>query len=142
MSAFLCNAYHINALANWAAMPRERFSYFWNGERHFPTDAHTIAQILHGQNLRSVNARYNEDNDVDIERDRFAPDITPVQVIKAVNCLQYQSCETDDWPETEAYAICQAIIDRAIRHLPGYEAAERELTDPGRRAVSITDMLK
>ena len=140
MSAFLCNAYHINALANWATTPR-RVDYYWNGKRHDANDARYIANVLHNQNLRSVNARYGDDNDTEIAFERFAPDLTPVQVIKAVNCLDYQSCETDDWPETEAYAICQAIIARAINHLPGYDNAEWELTDTGRKPVSIMDLL-
>ncbi len=51
------------------------------------------------------------------------PDLTPVQVLKAVACLAYQSCETPDWTTTVACNILNEIKEFAIRKLPGYEGA-------------------
>ena len=37
------------------------------------------------------------------------------------------SAETDNWKETEAYAIYDALKETAIRNLPGYEDARWEI---------------
>lgn len=139
MSAFIVSDYHINALVNWARL--KGVTYYYAGDRHGIAE-HPVATgcVLAMQNTASVNARYNDNAESDYTYERFATDITPVQVLKAVNCLDYQSCETDDWPTTQAYAICEAIKGEAIRCLHGYNEADWELVDYGRRLVSITDM--
>lgn len=97
-----------------------------------------VGQMLWDENKRSINARYPDtiDNMDDApgvvgETYRFhkyygSPFtiIEPVQLIKAVNCFMYQACETDDWPESEAFAFCQSLISKYICKLPGYDAAE------------------
>jgi hypothetical protein len=55
--------------------------------------------------------------------------LSPVQLIKAVHCLDYQSCETEDWETTLAWRICQAVVSAAIGRLPAYEAAAWEIAD-------------
>jgi hypothetical protein len=54
---------------------------------------------------------------------------SPVQIIKAVHCLDYQSCETEDWETTLAWRICQALLSSTTARLPGYEAAAWEIVD-------------
>jgi hypothetical protein len=44
-----------------------------------------------------------------------------VDVIKACHGYIYQACEADDWKDTEAHAIINAIEGAAIRSLPGYQ---------------------
>lgn len=139
MSAFVCTKYHINALVNWA---REHdVTYYHDGDRHSIAD-HALGTgcILAMQNVASVERRYDEFLGCDYVYERFVTDIDPLQVLKAVNCLEYQSCETDDWSETKAYAICEAIKGAAIRALPGYSEADWQLRDDGRRVVSLMDM--
>ena len=141
MSAFLVNDYHINVLANWAVMYRGSPFYFtWLGRFCKADNVFYVADVLFAQNLRSVNARYGTSDGRKPKLERFMPDLSPVQVIQATHCLMYQSCETNDWFETEAYAICQAIVERATRKVQGYENAEWELTDPGQRPVSIMEI--
>lgn len=48
---------------------------------------------------------------------------SPVEILKAIDCFDYQSCETGDWRETEAYAFCQSLRDDMIGRLPGYSDA-------------------
>ena len=65
--------------------------------------------------IRSVNHRYGK---------RSRPRITfqmvdtghlsHADVIRACDCLDYQSCEHDGWERSEAYAILQAIRNRAV----------------------------
>ena len=51
-----------------------------------------------------------------------------VQVIEACHGLAYQSCEAEEWEQSEACAIIQAIEAAAVRSLPGYEAAAWHLS--------------
>ena len=130
MSAFMVSDKHISAMLAAAAAPRYtngpcgEFMYFYGGEwkRHQLPKA--LGQILASQNRRSVNERYEENDAIpefSYQPPRESP--SPVQLIKLCDCYDYQSCETDDWEKTEAYAICHALRERAIDRLPGYDEA-------------------
>lgn len=84
-----------------------------------------VGAMLLAENRRSVDWRYAES---DIEEpylfrevDRPAPD--PVGVLKALSCLEYQSCEHPGWRSSEARRFCDALRDFAIGQLPGYDEA-------------------
>lgn len=91
--------------------------------------ANDLGAILLAENVRSVRARYPNDAPDELPGPcdqrrvfayRFRPitaNLNPAWVIKAADCLNYQSCETDDWQETLGYAIMQAIREDAIRTL-------------------------
>jgi hypothetical protein len=101
-------------------------SYYFEGERH-PILGHKqeVGQILVDQNFRSVNYHYEEDYPVrEYVADPPAVTLSPVAILKACDCYDYQACETPDYWETEAFAIVRAIRNRAIRLLPGYDEAE------------------
>lgn len=49
--------------------------------------------------------------------------LEPVAVLKLIRCFEYQSCETDDWKESQAFAYCEALTVRMIHQLPGYDDA-------------------
>lgn len=98
--------------------------YYWRRKTRY-MEADRIGSVLLKENTRSVNHRYEEHTPADKYTHRpLRRAITPVEVIKACNCLDYQSCETKGWKRSEAYAILNAIRERAIRELPGYEQAE------------------
>jgi hypothetical protein len=93
--------------------------------------------MLWDENIRSIEGRYpdtsgrpeNMPGKCDgmliyshISGDRRGP-MNPVQVLKAINCYQYQSCEHDEWKSSEAHAFIEALRSAAISALPGYEAA-------------------
>lgn len=44
-------------------------------------------------------------------------------IAKQISCYEYQSCEHDEWRESEAYAFCEAMNAALLHSLPGYEAA-------------------
>ena len=50
--------------------------------------------------------------------------LDPVQVLKACDCYDYQSCETDDYPQSEAKRMIETIKTWAITTLPSYDKAE------------------
>jgi len=125
MSAFIVSTYHINALVSFATSPgtipahaRDPVQYIFNGALLYLRPQHA-ASVLYAQNVRSVNARYRENEpDREIHFTRInTSHLTPADIVKACDCLSYQSCETDDWEMTEAYVILDAIRTRAVREL-------------------------
>lgn len=85
-----------------------------------------VGVMLWAENFKSVGHRYGESATETklYEFERFAGPVEPVQVLKAVACFEYQSCEHDEWERSEAHAFCEALRHAAINRLPGYEAAE------------------
>lgn len=129
MSAYVVSQKHINVLVNFTQRPdfkqwhRQIYMPGRDDVIDFPGPA-MVGQILLDENYRSVNARYGEKEEA--EKFLYVPSAerTPLVVIfKAVSCLDYQSCETDDWKDTLAYKILQMIKEHAITQLPGYEQA-------------------
>jgi hypothetical protein len=140
MSAFIVNKEHIDALITF--MVEKRVSY-WNEatrERVNVTrfNATETGQILWDENFRSVNYRYHEDEKPEVYRFTYRLDrVPPVQIIKAVHCLDYQSCETDDWETTLAHRVLDAILSAACRSLPGYEEAYWGIKAPSAKPTVI-----
>lgn len=98
--------------------------------------ASLIANILREQNIRSVQERYPNIPVKDLPGDEsmgvikmsarsFADirDYPPMIIIKACHNVAYQSCETSDWPTTQAHTLLRTIEDAAVRALPGYDEA-------------------
>jgi hypothetical protein len=125
MSAYLVPAYHINALVSWAAGKHgsNAVSYYW-GDKHreVRNDAARVASVLFAENVRSVNSRYKEHDTAHGFKFKPVPNLlNPIDVIKACHGYSYQACETEDWEQSEAFAIIKGIERSAIRSLPGYE---------------------
>ncbi len=100
MSAFVCNDTHITFLAHYAMT------------RKFPLVSgltlEQVGQLLLDANYESVNHRYRETH-----HHTFKPTTagmwraqTPLQVIKAAHCSQYQSCEYPEWEGSPAFRNC------------------------------------
>jgi hypothetical protein len=88
-----------------------------------------IGQELLKENYLSVNHRYLH---LDIlgkaHKFHYRPELgkaklKPVVILKLVNCLDYQSCEHEGWPESAACKILESIKSHAIHQLEGYDAA-------------------
>lgn len=162
MSAFIVGNEHIRTMI-WAglhhshpsvlrwAVPNPEDTPTPEGiETHFgrtlraltPETASTVGQLLLSENARSVNHRYDEDEHFVYDHGKPASTAwTPVEILSALACYEYQSCETTDWHESEARAICEAIRGSLVRSLPGYGEGPWEITkestpvalDPTRR---------
>ena len=146
MSAFVVDREHVIYLASVAAMWDLTW---WDGEHHEVRSgdfagAAKLATTLWRENNRSVNYRYRAELGFSTlpelqlaESDiRVLLRIDPVQVLKALDCLEYQSCETPDWRETEAHGIIQSLRSSAIRRLRGFDAAAWEINDNSKQAVA------
>jgi hypothetical protein len=137
MSAFVVSDKHINSILSYAN--RDSYSGLirdQNDETYSfkcTEDLNKLAQVLLDQNIRSVNYRYDEDEKSPEIKFKFEPNpfgkpLSPVQILKACSCYDYQACETEDYNETFAYKIIDHIRHMAIRNLPGYEDAEWEIS--------------
>jgi len=136
MSAFHVGEYHVNALLSWARTANMTIRIRQSGrstayETRDDDACRLLGEILNAENQRSVNARYQT---TDMPPDyawRFLPEyrsVAPVAIIKACDCFEYQLAEFDGWEQSDAYRIIDAIRSRAIRTLPGYDAAPWALT--------------
>lgn len=147
MSAFVCSRETFVQLAAYVTRPRggsgpildprylaycgqhgQQAAQLCNGMRgaEFAT---AIARLLYWENVRSVGCRYANDTcecdppAVDFYDIEQASGIPAVDVLKMAQCLEYQSCESDDWESTLAYGVLQRLRSAAISSLPGYESA-------------------
>jgi len=98
-----------------------------------PQDADRIGEMLMLENVKSVNDRYEDSDDLPgptdaywLQKFKHKPQqyqLTAVEGLKAINCYGYQSCEHEGWEASEAYRYCQALRASLIHNLPGYDAA-------------------
>ncbi len=142
MSAFVVDKAHINALVNAGLGGRDPLTWYHNEKYHklHYNNADEVGQMLLNECIRSVGARYQDSEVTDLPGRVDAEYLIPfkhklsynplpaVTVFSLINCYKYQSCETDDWEQTEAYAFCQQLEGRLIRNLPGYDDAPWEWT--------------
>jgi len=140
MSAFIVSHKHINTILTYA-----------NGQRFSPKvrltdgtllsfdqlgDLQHAAEILIGENVASINARYPDT----IGNMQAAPGLTAemdqpiiftferkaykaVEMISICSCYNYQACETADYDSSDAHKIVNAIRECAISNLPGMQDA-------------------
>jgi hypothetical protein len=95
--------------------------------------ADSVGAMLLRENHESVNFRYDEKPKITIgDPYRFKQPmkaIEPVQVLKAIACYEYQSCEHPGWEVSEAKEFCEALRIHAINSLPGYDDAAWGIDD-------------
>lgn len=99
------------------------------------------ANVLYAENVRSVSERYPDDDVDDLpgpnhkpaqititNRDcaDYALTVPALHILKMCDCLEYQSCETEDYRQTIGFELLDAIRGAAIHALPGYEDAPWE----------------
>jgi hypothetical protein len=128
MSAYICDFYHISALA--VAIHR----HLETGEK--PGD---IAQLLYEENCKSVAFRYQDIEPPEpfiFDRRALISIHRPVELIKAAHCYDYQACEHPTWEDSRAHALIHRLLNRLIRQIPGYEQAEWGLQPPGTARIA------
>lgn len=139
MSAFVVNRDHIDLLVTGGLLygrPSDRLRWHFGNpgrvaELNEETADATGAMLL-AENVRSVRYRYPDDSRDELPGsfDMFTPytfrathdvDRRPALglLFEALDCYDYQSCESDDWRATEAFAYCEALRDRISREVPG-----------------------
>jgi hypothetical protein len=152
MSAFMVSRKHIIALVTFAASvePTRRcggMSWYHDGSRHevrrgVDSGLVCAAQMLWDENLRSINARYPDTVDhpnnipgpvgetyriTTADFKGRVPSLSPVAILKACDCYEYQACEHDGWTTSEANAFLGCLRKKCVRNLPGYDDASWNL---------------
>lgn len=106
MSAFIVSEKHIHVIVT--ALKRQEC---WSTKeilKKYNQDLNLIGKILWSENFRSVNYRYDENSKT--PNYEFAQIyVSYYQVIKAIDCLKYQSCEHEDWEFSEAKNILDKL---------------------------------
>ncbi len=99
--------------------------------------ATTVGQMLLDANAASVAAAADVDSLTPppyTHRSTLHRGWTAVEVLKAIHCYQYQSCDSPEWESTQAHAFCRALEYALITSLPGYARAPWSIsaaTTPG-----------
>ena len=126
MSAFVVSEGHINTLVSFGAGGQNPASVYWE-RRHisFRGNEQMLADVLMNANVEAVNTRYSDDEQLTgCKFSRVCTVPAPVGILKACDCYDYQTCELADYEATLAAKIIEAVRAKAIRALPGYDAAK------------------
>lgn len=89
-----------------------------------------IATMLWRENIKSVNSRYKDPDDsaaysitaADIRGANWST-FAPVQVLQSLSCYEYQSCEHEAWPLSDAHAWAAALTKLAAQNVAGLDLA-------------------
>lgn len=168
MSAFIVSKGHIRFLVEAAGrigrepiswhgpLGRRRLSRFIKSDNSQELTPNQLGRLLWAENFRSVGYRYSSDGGLPgpvpmpdpakYEHVRSSLVIDPIQVFAAIACYEYQSCENEDWPDSEAKVICDALKDEAIRSLPGNDATVWGVPDEwedevDNQVIALTDLM-
>lgn len=115
MSAFLVSDNHLHAICSFAG--KLKFLGFSLPE-HGP-----LFVILKEANLLALRDRYGDPVEKIAKPQPKKVDVSPVALLKAVQCLDYQCCDWQGWGKSLAKKYLGMIERAAIMELPGYEEA-------------------
>ena len=123
MSCYIVPNNHISAILRYACGENLHVSEL-GLEVYRPGKEQEAGELLYEANVRSVNARYKEDNpETGFLYNPNASDLRPIEVIKLCDALAYQCDEWEQFDTSHAAKLIIAIQSRAIHKLPGYDAA-------------------
>ena len=89
-----------------------------------------VGEVLTNANYHGVNQRYNtKDIPPAAEYDIHTPLLPAVDLLKALDCFEYQSCDAEDYDTSQAHAIIAALRSNTISRLPGYANAPWVIDD-------------
>jgi hypothetical protein len=120
------SAKHIDVLVT-AAVSHDDFRY-GRGQRVTYENVTQIGEMLRDQNIKSVDARYDDDPSM-LPAWTAEPyhwdsvPVSPLQAFKAIHCYAYQACEDSAWGQSDAKQFCDALERALVRSLPGYDEA-------------------
>lgn len=130
MSAFIVGDDHLNVLVSYFVDYRSLHGLWCkiSGEFTYLTEenASDFAYQLHRENVRSVNDRYIEDGSDELYQFKYLPQVNDLysvaEIAGALDCLEYQSCERDDYHGSDAWLNLCNMRKHLLK-----KVAEREL---------------
>jgi len=126
MSVFVVSDKHISALVLEALSNDGFVHYYHNGECRDQTSQET-GHILLNENMKAYNHRYGRNDGIHTFVFDESAFYSPIQILKAFNCYEYQTSESPNWENSEAKSIIDWFHSDVIRQLPGYEEAAWEI---------------
>ena len=144
MSAFIQSNEHIDVLVSYFTSDiqgRGLWTKVGDGYDYLkPENAYKIAEVLHMENLKSVNHRYNDSEPMTYEF-TYYPDLeqaySPAEIAKAIDGLEYQSCEHDGWDSSEAKAVLNRMRKQLLTKMRGYEDANTWSIDEVKQPTAV-----
>lgn len=126
MSAYIMNDNEINTIVSYFLDPNAAYgegAWLRLGETEWNNlnrdNAAKVAAILKAENIRSVNAKYGEN-----EQPSYVFEYSPTaykrpvgNIIGALDCYEYQACETSDWHESLAHEIVAGLRKHLLKTL-------------------------
>lgn len=122
MSAYIMNDNEIDTIVSyflgsitgegaWVRLGEGEWDYLTKG------NADKVAAILMAENVRSVNAKYRENvtNPYVFKFDPTASRRPIGNIIGALDCYEYQACETDDWHTSLAHEIVGGLRKHLLK---------------------------
>jgi|TARA_R100000084_G_C4572888_1_gene110097 hypothetical protein len=112
MSAFLVTPEHISEIVKYAKKKEFRYAYNCFTKEQIDCDPKNIVKLLAQANIDSLIARYgdNPKDYADFVNECLNSFLTPGKadlgsgdIYNMLLCWNYQSCEVDNWYETDAY---------------------------------------
>ena len=114
MSAFIVSNTHAMAVAA---------SYVHNvalGNHRQPTHAEVVevAKIIMKANIVSVNHRYNQKTRMTtFNGTSYNPSLSDTQILKLIDCIDYQSCDVSSWRKSKAKSILDQLTINLLSKL-------------------------
>lgn len=96
-----------------------------------------LGELLWIENERSIENRYPHDHVEMLNIDYclgyqyaypHALALSCAATFKAISCLDYQSCEHDGWPDSEAHRFLTELRECVCAVVPGYDKAAWEVS--------------
>ena len=144
MSVFIVSPEHIHVLLDAALRYTDEIgmTIYTNDGQALTidrTNRDQVGQMLLDTNTASAGARHQEASELYIYSYttpiRF--DWEAVDILKAISCYEYQTCEAPGWDTSTAKAFCEGLRDAVIPALPGYNDAPWEITTTSTPAHTI-----
>jgi hypothetical protein len=137
MSAFTLGSDHIDLLITVAM----RIPGFNEKYINIPKTADLLGQDLLNENFASVNHRYSEQEPVPEYHWTPVAEVQAaeldalllLQILNAVHCYEYQSCEHPAWTDSKAFWVSQAIAAWVETKLTEHKWPKTHLTIDGDR---------
>ena len=160
MSAYLVNEDTLDLLASVANWSRDGL-WLYRGENTLPPrseletgesgiyykldHAPLIKHELFLENVASLRARYGDDDPNPVKPAKFRridrDQVTIGEALGALACYEYQACESENWANSYAFALCNSIRKTLCRMVSG---DNWEFTRPASytERVSLMDLMK
>ena len=138
MSAYLVNTDHIAEIVKFAHNNKFNHAYNCSTKSSIDTDPEKLVALLAQANIDSLVARYDENprdfngfieqclSNLKHSTDGFSQSLLSGvgccqlgadDIYNMIKCWEYQSCEVDNWFETDAYWVSVYLKDIAARKL-------------------------